>query len=149
MTKTIEYIESKEGNCPLVFISGHDGKWYLEGYHHSSSGEWCRGPPRDKFVNKIMLSNTAKKHLFYLVCLVLVIFYSYLLVFGDGGMLRLRQEEQKLMEASKLRNEELKESQELQKKIDMIKNDQREVERIARERYKMALTGEIIVTIDE
>ena len=96
-----------------------------------------------------MLSNTAKKHLFYLVCLVLVIFYSYLLVFGDGGMLRLRQEEQKLMEASKLRNEELKESQELQKKIDMIKNDQREVERIARERYKMALTGEIIVTIDE
>lgn len=54
MTKTIEHIESKEGNCPLVFISGHDGKWYLEGYHHSSSGEWCRGPPRDKFVNKIM-----------------------------------------------------------------------------------------------
>jgi cell division protein FtsB len=96
-----------------------------------------------------MLSNTAKKHLFYLVCLVLVIFYSYLLVFGDGGMLRLQQEEQKLMEASKLRNEELKKSRELQEKIDMIKNDQREVERIAREQYKMAQPGEIIVTIDE
>jgi cell division protein FtsB len=96
-----------------------------------------------------MLSNTAKKHLFYLVCLVLVIFYSYLLVFGDGGMLRLKQEEQKLLEASRMRNEELKKSQELGKKIDMIKNDQREVERIARERYKMAQPGEIIVNIDE
>ena len=96
-----------------------------------------------------MLSNTAKKHLFYLVCLVLVIFYSYLLVFGDGGMLRLQQEEQKLMEASKLRNEELKKCQELQEKIDMITNDEREVERIARERYKMAQPGEIIVNIDE
>lgn len=96
-----------------------------------------------------MLSNTVKKHLFYLVCLVLVIFYSYLLVFGDGGMLRLQQEEQKLMEASKLRNEELKEFQELQEKIDKITNDKREVERIARERYKMAQPGEIIVNIDE
>lgn len=96
-----------------------------------------------------MLSNTAKKHLFYLVCLVLVIFYSYLLVFGDGGMLRLQQEEQKLMEASKLRNEELKKCQELQEKIDRITNDEREVERIARERYKMAQPGEIIVNIDE
>ncbi len=96
-----------------------------------------------------MLSNTAKKHLFYLVCLVLVIFYSYLLVFGDGGMLRLKQEEQKLLEASRMRNEELRKSQELGKKIDSIKNDQREVERIARERYKMAQPGEIIVNIDE
>ncbi|MFH1965374.1 MAG: septum formation initiator family protein [Acidobacteriota bacterium] len=96
-----------------------------------------------------MLSNTAKKHLFYLVCLVLVIFYSYLLVFGDGGMLRLQQEEQKLMEASKLRNEELKEFQELQEKVDRITNNEREVERIARERYKMAQPGEIIVNIDE
>lgn len=96
-----------------------------------------------------MLSNTAKKHLFYLVCLVLVIFYSYLLVFGDGGMLRLKQEEQKLLEASRTRNEELRKSQELGKKIDRIKNDQREVERIARERYKMAQPGEIIVNIDE
>lgn len=96
-----------------------------------------------------MLSNTAKKHLFYLVCLVLVIFYSYLLVFGDGGMLRLKQEEHKLLEASRLRNEELKKSKELGNKIDRIKNDQREVERIARERYKMAQPGEIIVNIDE
>jgi cell division protein FtsB len=96
-----------------------------------------------------MLSNTAKKHLFYLVCLVLVIFYSYLLVFGEGGMLRLKQEEQKLLEASRMRNEELRKSQELGKKIDRIKNDQREVERIARERYKMAQPGEIIVNIDE
>ncbi len=64
-------------------------------------------------------------------------------------MLRLQQEEQKLMEASKLRNEELRKSQELGNKIDKIKNDQREVERIARERYKMAQPGEIIVNIDE
>ena len=96
-----------------------------------------------------MLSNTAKKHLFYLVCLVLVIFYSYLLIFGDGGMLRLKQEEQKLLEASRMRNEELRKSQELGRKIDRIKNDQREVERIAREHYKMAQPGEIIVNIDE
>ena len=96
-----------------------------------------------------MLSNTAKKHLFYLTCLCLGIFYSYLLIFGDGGMLKLQEEEQRLMEASKLRAEELVKKQELQGKIDKIKNDQREVERIAREHYKMAQPGEIIVKIEE
>ncbi len=96
-----------------------------------------------------MLSNTAKKHLFYLSCLLLVIFYSYLLIFGDGGMLKLQMEEQKLMEASKQRAEEQAKSRDLQEKIDKIKNDDREVERIAREHYKMAQPGEIIVTIDE
>ena len=81
-----------------------------------------------------MLSNTAKKHLFYLVCLVCVIFYSYLLIFGEGGMLRLRQEEKNLLDASRIRNEELRKNQELQHKIDRIRNDQREIERIARAR---------------
>jgi len=96
-----------------------------------------------------MLSNTAKKHLFYLTCLCLGIFYSYLLVFGNGGMLRLQEEEQKLIEASKIRAEEQAKKGELQGKIERIKNDQREVERIAREHYKMAQPGEIIVKIDE
>jgi len=97
----------------------------------------------------MMLSNTAKKHLFYLVCLTLVIFYSYLLIFGDGGMLRLREEEASLKEASKIKNEELQKSRELKSKINRIKNDQRELERIAREQYKMAQPGEIVVTIDD
>ena len=78
-----------------------------------------------------------------------MIFYSYLLIFGDGGMLKLQMEEQKLMEASKQRAEEQAKSRDLQGKIDKIKNDEREVERIAREHYKMAQPGEIIVTIDE
>jgi len=95
-----------------------------------------------------MLSNTAKKHLFYLVCLVCVIFYSYLLIFGEGGMLRLRQEEKNLLDASRIRNEELRKNQELQHKIDRIRNDQREIERIAREHYKMAQPGEIIINLD-
>jgi len=97
----------------------------------------------------MMLSNTAKKHLFYLVCLTLVLFYSYLLIFGDGGMLRLREEEESLKEASKIKNEELQKSRELKSKINRIKNDQRELERIAREQYKMAQPGEIVVTIDD
>lgn len=96
-----------------------------------------------------MLSNTAKKHLFYLVCLLCVIFYSYLLIFGEGGMLRLRQEEKNLLDASRIRNEELLKNKELQQKIDKIKNDQREIERIAREHYKMAQPGEIIINLDD
>ena len=43
----------------------------------------------------------------------------------------------------------LKKFQDLQGKIDRITNDEREVERIARERYKMAQPGEIIVNIEE
>lgn len=97
----------------------------------------------------MMLSNTAKKHLFYLVCLLLLMFYSYLLIFGNGGMLRLRQEEQSLKDAARIKNEELRKSRELREKINRIKNDQRELERIAREQYKMAQPGEIIVTIDD
>ena len=63
MSKNIEYIEHQKGNFPVIFSSGHDGKWYLEGLHHSSIIESsCRGPPEDEYVNTILESicNTFK-----------------------------------------------------------------------------------------
>ena len=64
-------------------------------------------------------------------------------------MLQLKQEEQRLLDASKVKNEELKKSRELEEKIEKIKNNQREVERIAREQYKMVRPGEIIINLDD
>ena len=73
----------------------------------------------------------------------------YLLVFGEGGYLRLRhyQEElQKLqVESMRLHNAQ----QVLVRRIQKIKADPNEIERIARERYNFARPGDVIVNVPD
>ena len=47
----MNYIDFEKGTCPIIFISSHDGNWYLKGVK-----ELCDRYYRDKRVNKILRS---------------------------------------------------------------------------------------------
>jgi len=83
--------------------------------------------------------------LLFTICLALV----YILTFGDGGFVQLRQYRAELrglqMENHSLR----KRHEEYLEKISRLKADPSEVERIARERYNFARPGDIIVNLQD
>jgi cell division protein FtsB len=73
----------------------------------------------------------------------------YLLVFGDGGYLKLRHYQEEL-EALQIENMKLhKNQQDLLERIQKIKEDPNEIERIARELYNFARPGDVIVNVPE
>lgn len=73
----------------------------------------------------------------------------YMLIWGDGGFLKLREsrreKEELLMQNLELRQE----YQDRLEDIHRIKVDPSEIERIARERYNFARPGDIIVNLPE
>lgn len=83
--------------------------------------------------------------LFFMFCLPL----CYLLVFGEGGYLRLRHYQEQLQKLQ-VENMRLQEAQQnLIHRIQRIKEDPNEIERIARERYNFARPGDIIVNVPD
>ena len=95
------------------------------------------------------ISRKAKREfswiLLFLSCLPLI----YMLIWGDGGFLKLRESRQ---EAEVLRLENLELRQDYQNRLEnihRIKVDPSEIERIARERYNFARPGDIIVNLPE
>ncbi len=95
------------------------------------------------------ISRKAKREvswiLLFLSCLPLI----YMLIWGDGGFLKLREsqreEEELLIQNLGLRQE----YQNRLENIHRIKVDPNEIERIARERYNFARPGDIIVNLPE
>ena len=82
-----------------------------------------------------------------ILLLIACLSFSYFLVFGQGGYLKLKEYRAELRELQ-LENLRLRESQkELHLKINRLRNDPYEIERLARERYNLARPGDIIVTI--
>ncbi len=83
--------------------------------------------------------------LLFLSCLPVI----YMLIWGDGGFLKLREsrreKEELLMQNLELRQE----YQDRLEDIHRIKVDPSEIERIARERYNFARPGDIIVNLPE
>ncbi len=95
------------------------------------------------------ISRKAKREiswiLLFLSCLPLI----YMLIWGDGGFLRLRESRQE-MEELRLQNLDLRQDyQNRLENIRRIKVDPSEIERIARERYNFARPGDIIVNLPE
>ncbi len=86
--------------------------------------------------------------------LFIVLFFSaaplvYFNFFGSGGFLRVRAHR---AEAEELRQQNLQLRQEIQsltEKIERVKNDPREIERIGREEYNLARPGDIIINLPE
>jgi len=81
--------------------------------------------------------------LFFMFCIPL----CYLLIFGDGGYLRLQhyQEELQRLQIENMRLH--KDQQVLFHQIQKIKEDPNEIERIAREKYNFARPGDVIVNV--
>ena len=73
----------------------------------------------------------------------------YLLVFGDGGYLKLRYFQEKLQKLQ-IENMELHQDQQgLFDRIKKIKEDPNEIERIARKYYNLARPGDVIVNVPQ
>ncbi len=83
--------------------------------------------------------------LLFTICLALV----YILTFGDGGFVQLRQYRAELrgLQTENL-NLRLRHREYLER-IRRLKADPSEVERIARERYNFARPGDIIVNLQD
>ena len=83
--------------------------------------------------------------LLFTICLALV----YILTFGDGGFVQLRQYRAELW-GLQTENLNLRQKhREYLERISRLKADPSEVERIARERYNFARPGDIIVNLQD
>ena len=83
--------------------------------------------------------------LLFTICLALV----YILIFGDGGFVQLRQYRAELR-GLQTENLNLRQKhREYLERISRLKADPSEVERIARERYNFARPGDIIVNLQD
>lgn len=93
------------------------------------------------------ISRKARREIVLIVLLVSCLSFTYFLVFGQGGYLKLKEYRAELRELQ-LENLRLRETQkELRLKINRLRNDPYEIERLARERYNLARPGDIIVTV--
>ena len=93
------------------------------------------------------ISRKARREIILIFLLTACLSFTYFLVFGQGGYLKLREYRAELRELQ-LENLRLRESQkELHSRINRLRNDPYEIERLAREQYNLARPGDIIVTI--
>jgi cell division protein FtsL len=85
-----------------------------------------------------------KKRPWYLFLIVGILFLSYIFLLGNHGLIRYYQL-QKRKQALIRQIAELKEEQiKLKKEIDMLQNNYRYIEKIAREKYQMGKADEKI-----
>ena len=91
------------------------------------------------------ISRKAKRDLTLSLALLGVIGFCAYMIVGTGGYMKLRQYQEQVRRLE-VRNHDLHETQTaLLEQISRLKNDPREIERIAREQYQLARPGDIIV----
>ncbi len=91
------------------------------------------------------ISRKAKRELTLSLALLGVIGFCAYMIVGTGGYMKLRQYQEQVRRLE-VRNHDLHETQTaLLEQISRLKNDPREIERIAREQYQLARPGDIIV----
>ena len=91
------------------------------------------------------ISRKAKRDLTLSLALLGVIGFFVYMIVGTGGYMKLRQCQQEVHRLEQ-QNSTLHETQSaLLEQISRLKNDPREIERIAREQYQLARPGDIIV----
>ena len=94
-------------------------------------------------------SRKAKRELSWILLFTSCLALLYILTFGDGGFVQLRQY-QKELRGLQLENLILqKKYRESLEKINRLKADPSEVERVARDRYNFARPGDIIVNLQD
>ena len=94
-------------------------------------------------------SRKARRELFWILLFLCCLPLMYALVLGDGGFVQLRKHRKELLELQLL-NARLKEEYHSHlRKIEKLKTDPHEIERIAREQYNLARPGDIIVNLQD
>ena len=94
-----------------------------------------------------MFSRKARRELFWILFFLCCLPLMYFMIFGDGGLMHLREYRKELVKAQ-LVNNRLKKDHNLHlQKIHKLKNDSHEIERIAREHYNLARPGDIIINL--
>ncbi len=92
-------------------------------------------------------SRKAKRELSWILLFTSCVALLSILLFGDGGLIQLRKYRAELR-ALQLDNLDLRQQRtDNLQKIDKLKTDPYQWERIARERYNFALEGDIIVNL--
>ncbi|MBI4445552.1 MAG: septum formation initiator family protein [Acidobacteria bacterium] len=95
------------------------------------------------------ISRKAKREVLLIVIILISLVLLYASIFGDGGYQKLRKQREALTQLQR-ENQKLRELQQTHlQKIDRIKNDPDEIERIARERYNFARPGDIILNLPQ
>ena len=88
--------------------------------------------------------NKLKSRPWYLFFIAVVLFLAYIFLIGNHGLIRyyqLQTRKQELVEQiTQLKEEQAR----LQKEIEMLQNNYRYIEKIAREKYQMGKAGEKI-----
>ena len=94
-------------------------------------------------------SRKAKRELSWILLFTGCVALLSILLFGDGGLIQLRKYRAELR-GLQLENLDLRQQRsDYLQKIDKLKTDPYQWERIARERYNFALEGDIIVNLPE
>jgi cell division protein FtsB len=94
-------------------------------------------------------SRKAKRELSWILLFTSCLALLYILTFGDGGFVQLRQYRAELR-GLQLENLSLRQRhRESLVKINRLKADPSEFERVARERYNFARPGDIIVNLQD
>ncbi len=95
------------------------------------------------------ISRKAKKDLFLGIVILTVIGFSFYMILGHGGYMKLREARTELSRLQ-AENTRLRQSQKaMMERINKLKTDPHEIERIAREHYQLAKPGDIIVNTPE
>lgn len=95
------------------------------------------------------ISRKAKKDFFLGIVILTAIGFSFYMILGNGGYMKLREARKEL---SRLQDENLKlrrSQTAMLERINKLKTDPHEIERIAREHYQLAKPGDIIVNTPE
>ena len=93
---------------------------------------------------KSIRQNKSKKRPWYLFLIIGVILLSSIFLFGNHGLIRYFQLERRKQELIHQITALKEEQEKLQKEIEMLQNNYRYIEKIAREKYQMGKDGEKI-----
>jgi cell division protein FtsL len=88
--------------------------------------------------------NRTKKRPWYLFLIIGMIILSSIFLFGNHGLIRYFQLERRKQELVQQITALKQEQERLQKEIEMLQNNYRYIEKIAREKYQMGKDGEKI-----
>lgn len=94
--------------------------------------------------NKRSKQSRSKKRPWYLFLIIGIILLSSIFLFGNHGLIRFYQLQKRKHELIEQITELKEEQARLQKEIDMLQNNYRYIEKIAREKYQMGKDGEKI-----
>ena len=94
--------------------------------------------------NKRTRRNRLRKRPWYLFLVAVILFLAYVFLLGNHGLIRYYQlqtrKQELIQQIAQLKEEQLK----LQNEIEMLQNNYRYIEKIAREKFQMGKTGEKI-----